>query len=398
MLSRGRRIYKVQKELLGYNHRKSVVLSAENVSPRTPPDGAGPASPNKHVVVVGAGVIGLTTALLLSELPGYSVIVMAKHMPGDIDIEYASPMAGACFMPFSAPGTDNASWDGSSWYQFKNLALNHPEAGVSFQEAEVRLREEDLNHLPHKCAEYSLLMSSSYAPPMHKNPPGIVQTTTFKTLVINPSVYLAWLVARCIERGVVFQRKKFEHIIEVKLSLPHDSVFAIVNCTGLGAASLGGVDDLNVIPTLQQFVVVSNEASKLIFTSGSSKTGDEMCSVMNRPAGGGTILAGPWHLSHWYPQVDPNAAIRIMEQALELDPSLNVDGKGIGGLNIMSHEIGITASRPLGTRVQMETLFDTWLIHNYGHGAAGFQNSFGAASACVNFINNNRDIDPLTQV
>lgn len=47
-----------------------------------------------------AGVAGLTTALLLSRLPGYSIVVAAKHMPGDYDIEYASPWAGANYMPY----------------------------------------------------------------------------------------------------------------------------------------------------------------------------------------------------------------------------------------------------------------------------------------------------------
>lgn len=47
-----------------------------------------------------AGVSGLTTALLLSKKPGYNVTVIAKHMPGDYDIEYASPWAGANYLPF----------------------------------------------------------------------------------------------------------------------------------------------------------------------------------------------------------------------------------------------------------------------------------------------------------
>jgi hypothetical protein len=46
-----------------------------------------------------AGVAGLTTALLLSKNPEYSIVVAAKHMPGDYDIEYASPWAGANYMP-----------------------------------------------------------------------------------------------------------------------------------------------------------------------------------------------------------------------------------------------------------------------------------------------------------
>lgn len=47
-----------------------------------------------------AGVSGLTTAYLLSQDPANKVTVLAKHMPGDYDIEYASPWAGANYMPY----------------------------------------------------------------------------------------------------------------------------------------------------------------------------------------------------------------------------------------------------------------------------------------------------------
>ena len=46
-----------------------------------------------------AGVIGLTSALLLSRDPENVVTVVAKHMPGDYDIEYTSPWAGANVLP-----------------------------------------------------------------------------------------------------------------------------------------------------------------------------------------------------------------------------------------------------------------------------------------------------------
>lgn len=38
---------------------------------------------------------GLTSAYLLSKDARNQVTVVAKHMPGDYDIEYASPWAGA---------------------------------------------------------------------------------------------------------------------------------------------------------------------------------------------------------------------------------------------------------------------------------------------------------------
>lgn len=52
----------------------------------------------QRIVVVGAGVAGLTCARMLSEA-GYSVTVVAKHMPGDYDVDYASPWAGANYLP-----------------------------------------------------------------------------------------------------------------------------------------------------------------------------------------------------------------------------------------------------------------------------------------------------------
>jgi D-amino-acid oxidase len=44
-------------------------------------------------------VIGLTTALVLADEGNCDVTVVAKHMPGDIDIEYCSPVAGANYLP-----------------------------------------------------------------------------------------------------------------------------------------------------------------------------------------------------------------------------------------------------------------------------------------------------------
>lgn len=37
-----------------------------------------------------AGVTGLQTALFLLDA-GYDVTIVAKHLPGDLDIDYASP-------------------------------------------------------------------------------------------------------------------------------------------------------------------------------------------------------------------------------------------------------------------------------------------------------------------
>lgn len=51
-----------------------------------------------------AGVSGLTTAYLLSKDPSNCITVVAKHMPGDYDIEYCSPWAGANYLPYVSQG------------------------------------------------------------------------------------------------------------------------------------------------------------------------------------------------------------------------------------------------------------------------------------------------------
>ena len=51
-----------------------------------------------------AGVTGLTTALqLIRSNADHKITIVAKHMPGDYDIEYASPWAGANYLPYVLP-------------------------------------------------------------------------------------------------------------------------------------------------------------------------------------------------------------------------------------------------------------------------------------------------------
>lgn len=76
---------------------------------------------------------GLTSAVLLSKNSRYKITVAAKFMPGDYDIEYASPWAGANFFPVSLNDTTPADWDARTWPYLKDLAQNHPEAGIHFQ-------------------------------------------------------------------------------------------------------------------------------------------------------------------------------------------------------------------------------------------------------------------------
>ena len=108
-----------------------------------------------------AGIAGLTTALLLSKNKNYQIVVAAKHMPGDYDIEYASPWAGANYMRIflllynlgkqhadgeaavSIRGTPAETWDRNTWPVLEDLARNHPESGIHFQSKTASLNGEE---------------------------------------------------------------------------------------------------------------------------------------------------------------------------------------------------------------------------------------------------------------
>jgi D-amino-acid oxidase len=82
-------------------------------------------------IVLGAGVVGLTTALeLKSRYPSSTIAIFARYLPGDRSIEYTSPWAGA---NWSSVATDNGvqeSWDEITYHKFEDFADNIPEAGV----------------------------------------------------------------------------------------------------------------------------------------------------------------------------------------------------------------------------------------------------------------------------
>jgi D-amino-acid oxidase len=190
-----------------------------------------------------------------------------------------------------------------------------------------------------------------------------------------------------LKNGVIFKRAVFKHISEASQLGFHPSgkVDLVVNCPGLMACTLGGVEDKTVVPARGQIVVVRNVSSKMIDISGTEDGGDEACYIMTRAAGGGTILGGSYQKGNWESQVDPNLAIRIMKRAVALCPELT-GGKGIEHLDIIRHAVGLRPVREGGTRIEKERIGDVWVVHNYGAGGAGYQSSYGCAQAAVDLV------------
>ena len=60
----------------------------------------------------------------------------------------------------------------------------------------------------------------------------------------------------------------------------------VLNCTGVMASKLGGVEDKNIVPIKGQLVLVRNESHGMFSTDGAEyESAGEYCYVMNRPFG-----------------------------------------------------------------------------------------------------------------
>jgi D-amino-acid oxidase len=220
-------------------------------------------------------------------------------------------------------------------------------------------------------------------------PEGVASGAEFTSVQFNVMIYLHWLLGQCLARGVVVKRAVVEHISEVAhLSHTGEKADIVINASGLLACRLGGVMDTTVVPARGQIVLVRNEATPMICSSGTDDGDEELFYVMMRAAGGGTILGGTYAKGNWDGVPDPNIANRIMARAIKAHPAL-LGGKegGVEKLDVIRHGVGLRPFRKDGVRIEREKLADgVWVVHNYGHAGWGYQGSYGCAEHVVELV------------
>lgn len=348
-----------------------------------------------NIVVLGAGVSGLTTAYLLSQDPSNKITVLAKHMPGDYDIEYASPWAGANYMPVGKEGSAHHKWELDTWPALKEITEKYPEAGIHFRDTLIYNRKKDqetetgkwFSELTQPNPWYKDVVPDFKSVPSDRLAPGVDSGQEFTSVCINTAIYLPWLVGQCVKNGAVFQRAVFKHIADAA-NAHHTGQKAdvVINCTGLSSKTLGGVLDDKMYPARGQIVVVRNDPGPMMSTSGTDDGEDQALYIMTRAAGGGTILGGSYQKHNWSGIPDMNLANRIMKRCIDICPSLVKEGQGIEGLDIIRHGVGLRPLREGGTRIEKDKVDGVAIVHNYGHGGFGYQASFGCAYSAVSLV------------
>lgn len=223
-------------------------------------------------------------------------------------------------------------------------------------------------------------------------PPGTDGGSAFTSVCINTALYLPWLTSQCLRNGVKVRRGVATQISDAAL-MHHSRNRAdiVVNCTGLSSLHLVGVEDQALYPARGQIVIVRNDPGIMATTSGTDDGPDEATYVMHRAAGGGCVLGGCLQKGSWESQPDPSLALRIMKRCVDLCPALVPSGKGVEALDIIRHGVGLRPMREGGIRLEREVVkcadgLDLTVVHNYGHGAYGYQTSFGAAQVVFRLV------------
>ncbi|KAI7154560.1 hypothetical protein KC349_g7579 [Hortaea werneckii] len=357
-----------------------------------------------HVVVLGAGVTGLTSAIFLTEA-GYEVTIIAAHVPGDTSIEYTSPWAGAHWRTHADPrDTRMRDWDVQTYQYWQGIIererLNPslPQAGLKFYESHHYWNgpvREELWWAPYvdnfhelSTSQEPLLSINGQLPAEAK----IQNAAANRSIAINVPQYLLYLQERAKSLGVKVIKARMG--IDAGLANVLKSAAAIasedsqrhksppdcfVNASGMGAKKLCG--DEAMYPIRGQTVLVKGEAQRIRTQLGEGY--NAYC--IPRPGSGTTILGGTKEANNWSEDVDPATTDKILKQCSFIVPEL-LTGKD-GGFEVISVQCGLRPGRHGGARVEIEKVEGLNVVHAYGHAGAGYQNSVGSAKLVVKLVN-----------
>lgn len=148
-------------------------------------------------IVLGAGVVGLTTALeLKGRYPSRTVLILAKDLPGDSTPTYASAWAGGNWISSATDNGPHEEWDRVTYLKFQQLVSTRPECGIQPMDLrsvyEYDIENADLLSQVTNKIWYDDLVGGIRYLPENELPEGAKFGFDVATFVINVQKYLPW--------------------------------------------------------------------------------------------------------------------------------------------------------------------------------------------------------------
>jgi D-amino-acid oxidase len=310
-----------------------------------------------RVVVVGAGISGLTCALRLDEA-GHDVAVLAASPPP----RTTSAVAAALWYPYRALPHDAVTRWSAITFQVLVGLVGEPAAGVRMRTGRELFRRQQPDPW------WRDAVPALGRVPADELPPGYRDGYLLQVPVVDTSVHLPWLVSRLRERGVPVQERELAALDEV----PPDAE-VVVDCAGLGAAQLA--DDHDLVPVRGQVVVVEQVGVEQWLLVQS----DPVALTYVVPRERTVVLGGTAQVGQRSIEPDPATAEAVLARCRELVPALRA-------ARVLEHRAGLRPTRP-SVRLEAGRLEDGRpVVHDYGHGGAGVTLSYGCAADVVRLV------------
>lgn len=312
-------------------------------------------SADDEILVIGAGVIGLTTAVCIAEA-GLPVGIVTALPPR----ESVSRIAGAMWSSsFAEPAADVKRWASVSLCEFRVLA-ERPESGVRIAHGTLASRSNDE-------PPPADMFPGVPIHPSERSPEGFRGAFDVRLPLIDMPRYLDYLSERFADAGGVIELRALENLAEAA-----GQASTVVNCTGVAARELVPDPALRAIRGEQ--VVVENPGLETFFME--EPLGHEWTCFF--PHSDRVVLGGTARPDDWSLDPDPASAQDILRRCAQIEPRLQ-------DARIIEHQVGLRPTRTI-IRVEREPLGAATLIHNYGHGASGVSLSWGCAQDLTEWL------------
>jgi D-amino-acid oxidase len=315
-------------------------------------------SMKRKVTVVGCGVSGLTTGIVLLRA-GYAVHIMTESLPQDT----VSARAAALWFPFQIGPVEQANtWSKVSYDVFLALSGN-PAAGVQMRpllelietEADAWWRDALPQHAIRQARPEEL-------------PADFKLGYVIKVPIIETPIYLDWLMQYFTELGGTLSQEKVHKLDDLQQFSD-----VVVNCTGLGARELVG--DEALYPIRGQIVKVAADPDIACVAADMHLWGSETDLAYIIPRSDCIVLGGNALPGNADIAADDAATRGILHRCQILDAR-------IADLPVLSVEVGIRPGRK-----EIRLAREGKVIHNYGHGGGGYTVSWGCAEAVLDLVN-----------
>jgi D-amino-acid oxidase len=305
----------------------------------------------ERIAIIGAGVSGLTCGAVFAER-GYRTAIFAK----ETGRQTTSGAAAAVWFPYHVEPAERVIPLALETYQVLLEFARFPESGVSIIETRQFLRTGEI-----EIPDWAIPLGASVIPSeVEGSLESFKSGFSLRVPLMDTTIYLDYLAARFHKGGgELHSNVRFEKLEDVDRKFD-----LVINCAGIGAREL--VRDADLEPHRGQVAIVPK-----IESLSAAIVCDDAPLMYAIPRANDCVFGGTNDLSDNLAADTPTTQ-RIVAECSRV---LNIDKPPVVG-----ERVGLRPFRRSGVRLERDRMHDgRTVIHNYGHGGAGFTLSWGCA-------------------